>query len=206
MPQSAPQAALDQLWADQGAAAFTETQYVRVFAGTYDENVVPNAGLVTSYGDFALILEGDPADDRDNIVLAPSSGTALDINGPDYVTFRHMKVAPVGVEAYAVLVGGSTQKPTVSDIYVTGAIVNPIYISRVALVEDSVIETSRDLAGVEGIYFANRGTVRNCVITQTSASPYGIGIFNYLHDGRIEGCTITGFSAGGYPLPLRVTT
>ncbi len=90
------QGACDQLWTDQGVAAFTANQYIRVYAGTYVENVAPNAGLNTSsvQTGSTLILEGDPTDSRDNIVIACAAGNYdLYLNNDYHCRVRHLKTA-----------------------------------------------------------------------------------------------------------------
>lgn len=85
------QGAADQLWTDQAAVKFTASQYIRIFAGTYAENVVPNAGLVTDTDNmYALIIEGDPADARANVIISPGAGEALDIR-IGLVVLRHFR-------------------------------------------------------------------------------------------------------------------
>jgi hypothetical protein len=88
------QAALDQVFTDQGATTFTVTQLIRIFAGTYDENVTPNASLdPDEQNGFQLVIEGDPADDRGNVIIAPTSGTDGMYINCDAAIIRHLKLA-----------------------------------------------------------------------------------------------------------------
>ncbi len=86
------QAALDQLFTDQGSTTFTASQYSRIFAGTFDENVVPNANLNTGVNGFPLIIEGDSATARASIHLAPTTGTPLAVANDFEIMVRHLKV------------------------------------------------------------------------------------------------------------------
>ena len=99
------QAAVDQLWTDQGAAVFTASQYIRIFADTYDENVVPNTGFRTNeaYG-YTLVIEGDPAEGRDNIIVQPTGGTYVLHLGTalEHCLVRHLTLdAMAGASTFA---------------------------------------------------------------------------------------------------------
>ena len=88
------QGALDQLWTDQGSTEFAASQYIRIFAGTHTENdITPNASLNPAAGKcYQLVIEGDPDDDRDDMILAAAGGTnGLYINCDGFV-LRHLKV------------------------------------------------------------------------------------------------------------------
>lgn len=86
------QSALDQLWTDQGSAAFTANQYIRIFADTYVEYIQPNLSLNPDENSCGtLIIEGDPADDRDNVILQGDGSAYILRNRQDHVEVRHLK-------------------------------------------------------------------------------------------------------------------
>lgn len=91
-PHVTVQSGGDQLWVDQGATTFTSTQRLRIFGGTYVENVVFNSSLTGNLNTCkGLIIEGDPNDNRDNIVISPGSGISMDIYTA-HPRVRHLKV------------------------------------------------------------------------------------------------------------------
>ena len=186
------QAALDQLFTDQGAAAFTASQYIRVFAGTYDENVVPNATLAPVYGNEALVVEGDSTDDRDNIIIAPAAGDGFTVNGPDNVVLRHLKVAPVGGTT-AVNIGAGSYCYTVSDVHVVCTCTNGIVTQVSGLVEDCVVDHSSNSVSKTGIYCVG-GTVVRSVARSTNGTRKGLGIT--CSRSGIVGCTAAGYVRG----------
>lgn len=190
------QAAADQLWTDQGASTFTANQYIRIFAGTYDEVVAPNSGLVASFGTIALIIEGDPTDDRDNIVIAPSSGTALTITGTDYVHVRHLKIAPPNTESFGLRFSTGAQECWASDVHVVGTILNPLVFTFKGEADNCLISTDRDNAGTEALQFLSGGTARNCTIRETAGNNRGEGIECNIGQVKIIGTTIAGFAVG----------
>ena len=200
------QAAADQLWTDQGASTFTANQYVRIFAGTYDEAVAPNSGLVASFGTIALIIEGDPTDDRDNIVIAPSSGTALTITTTDYVHVRHLKIAPVGTETWGLRFSTGAQECWASDVQIVGTILNPLVFTFKGEADNCLISTDRNSAGTEALQFVNGGTARNCTIRETSGNNAGEGIEVNGGQVKIIGTTVAGFGIGVFAGNSRTNT
>jgi hypothetical protein len=129
------QGAVDQLFTDQGTTTFTASQYIRIFAGTYDENIVIPSGMaLNNSAGFLFYLEGDPADDRANIVIAPSGGTdALDGRaGPSYAVLRHLTIDG-SHSSYDVNTYNGGRFWTMKDCYCAGS----VNIDQCALMEDS---------------------------------------------------------------------
>lgn len=163
------QAALDQLFVDQGTATFTASQYIRIFAGTYDENAVPNALLNTGTAAGALlIIEGDSTAARTAIQLAPAAGQALDVGMDFEILIRHMKItrADAGV---TVGFGTSVDAGEITDC-----------------------EINANTIGL----FANssRGTrITNCKVTVAAAG--GAGVTGFAGDNIID-CEFVGPDAG----------
>jgi hypothetical protein len=95
---STVQSALDQLWTDQGGATFTEIQYIRIFADTYVEDVTANAGFVMdATNGYLLVIEGDPTDDRANIIIQPPAGDTYGIKVSDQAEIRHLTIDGVNL-------------------------------------------------------------------------------------------------------------
>ncbi len=183
------QSALDQLWTDQGAASFTASQYIRVFASTYAENVVPNISLLPDLDDgYALVIEGDPADNRGNIVVDPAASWALSIQCNGKVIVRHIKL------------GGATSLFTRYNwLAVRDCIMEPatggglnIYKYAPLVVEDTVIACQT--ADQAAIYLSTAGqdrVVRRCRLS----AKYGIMV-GYAGIANIEGCVFDIESVG----------
>lgn len=115
---STAQGPCDQLWTDQGSTTFTAHQYIRIFAGTYNENVVANPALdPDTINGFGLIIEGDPSDDRDNIVIAPVGGNAAVEANCDHCHLRHLKVAGTPAN-YSVIFHSGNQLSEISDCHI----------------------------------------------------------------------------------------
>jgi hypothetical protein len=167
------QGALDQLWTDQDVATFTASQYIRVFAGTYDENVVPNAALDPNEANgFLLIIEGDPTDSRANIRLEPTTGKGIYVNC-DYALIRHMHV--------------HTQESSASAHGIqsdTGA--------AALRVEDCEVQTTTSAQCVSG-----RQGVQ--ILDSVLASATGIGAYvNFSYGSFVKRCSITTAGQGMY--------
>ncbi|KKL76608.1 hypothetical protein LCGC14_2043200, partial [marine sediment metagenome] len=165
-PYSTIQSALDQFWTDQGSTLFTASQYVRIFAGTYDETVTPNAGLNPDEANgFLPFMEGDPTDDRDNIKIQPTTGNGIYINC-DYMVVRHLRVYPQqNATIKAITTSTGCQGLLVSDCYLRTENVNGYCI------------------------FLRQGHhIDDCIVVSTTG--HGIG-GNTGHGMRISGCTIT---------------
>ncbi len=209
------QAAHDQLFTDQGVTQFTANQYIRIFAGTYNENVAVSSGLAPLFGKIALIIEGDPTADRDDIIIAPTTGTPLAVTLSDYGTIRHLKAAPVQVNgSHCVDVGTGAQEWNVEDVHAVGTTLNPIQMDFNGHVDNCLVETDRGNAGTEAIFLTNNGSVTNCTIRETSVSQAGIGIHAGGNPDAVSGCIIAGFGTGvnggngraGSDLRIRNTT
>lgn len=70
-PYATIQAALNHLWTDQGASAFTATQTIRVYNGSYAEDIItPNAGL-TPTATYRLVIQAADG----NTPILEGSGT-----------------------------------------------------------------------------------------------------------------------------------
>jgi hypothetical protein len=86
------QSALDQLWSDQGSGSFPAPQYIRIFPDTYAETIVPSNGLTPIRGN-ALVIEGDPASDRETIIVAcPSCTYGVNITNDGPTIVRHLRI------------------------------------------------------------------------------------------------------------------
>ena len=190
---STVQAAWDQLFTDQGATEFTALQYVRGFAGSYDENVVPNPALVTSDADgWLVVFEGDPLDDRANIAIAPASGLGIDV-GIAAILIRNLTFTGASNDE-AIDIGNASTWAYISNCVIIGGDTKKAVISRAdsTTIEDCVI-TSGDIAIT--ISVSEQGVVRRCSIT----NPVGginEGIWLRKSPGVIEGCTISGYAVG----------
>lgn len=84
------QAALDALYTSVTTNAFTETQTIEVYAGTYVESVTPNTGLnpTAAYRLVITVAAGNSP------IVDGASGqtTGIRINGIDYVTVNGIEV------------------------------------------------------------------------------------------------------------------
>lgn len=192
------QGALDQLWTDQGAATFTASQYIRIFAGTYDENLEPNTSLdPDEAGGFLLVFEGDPADDRDNIVIAPAAGSyGLDVNC-NQILVRHLKLAGTP-DIYMIRFNTKCVNPAVFDCVFTGA--KPaIWARETVRISDCDITVTTDTYAILGGYSFGDLDVRRCKIVgpgKAGSTKTGIYSRNGRGMARIEGCVISGFQDG----------
>jgi hypothetical protein len=192
------QSALDQLWTDQGAATFAANQYIRIFADTYTEDVAPNASLNPDENNCrTLIIEGDPADDRDNIISRGSASRNFNINC-DHAVVRHMRIEQVVASSHAILTGtGFGVTAELSDIHFVNASIN-YYVVRFSE-SGNVLNSVFDCAGVTSTSYAcisygggaqTGGKVHGCVIT--AGNTFGINVSN----GGIVEVSATAFSLG----------
>lgn len=186
-------AALAQLWTDQGAAEFTATQYIRGFADTYDETITPNASLNPSERNgLSLIIEGDPTDSRNNMIVQPTSGRAVNV-AMDMIILRHMKCVAADSDAVTLTAGCNWAVITDCDITAVGSNEAINAVPKALTVEDCAINSEDD-----GIFVgtATGVFVHRCVITATAGQvDAGIWLSNGA-SGLIEACTIDGFSDG----------
>ncbi|KKN45012.1 hypothetical protein LCGC14_0687240 [marine sediment metagenome] len=158
------QSALDQLWTDQGAATFTASQYIRVFAGTYDENVEPNAGLTPAYGiGYLFILEGDPAAALADVVVQPSSGIGY-TSACDQAMLRHLTIDCARSEGDAVQATSGTVVFGVQDCDITSGTASGtgfsalnVSAARSVLVEDSVFTNDKAVGGGAAVFVRPSG-------------------------------------------------
>lgn len=197
---SSIQGALDQLWADQGAVTFTASQYIRIYAGIYDENVAPNVGFVPDrVNGFLLVLEGDPEDDRENIKIDPISGHAVYVEC-DQIRIRHVWIDCTGT-AICIYSTAACHEIAVFDCKLTGLSVN----GAVYLYEGGHVETcdiTMGSSGGRGIRSALAGlTVKSCKITgvgkatSTQAAIDDVAYHTY-SPTTIDGTVISGFKYG----------
>jgi len=187
------QSALDQLWTDQGSASFTASQYIRAYAGTYDENVTPNAALNPDESSgYTLIIEGDPADDRDNITIQPSAGNNAFYVNCDHAMIRHLKV--VGspndhvIEALTGCYLLIVDDVTLMTAYNKWAIV----VHYGLVMTDSTITTAGDGIGAINVAIRSNPVAKNVKITRTG-SQGGTGMYRML---TVEGCVLANFTYG----------
>jgi hypothetical protein len=101
---AALQTAADQLWTDQGAAQFTAAQEFRVYAGTYTEDVLLNAGFVP-VNTARLLIRANTGDAPKFINTALASHT-LDTNGVECVTIEDLEFESVIAAKYAIQAQG----------------------------------------------------------------------------------------------------
>jgi hypothetical protein len=117
------QSAFDQVYADWGTGDFTGTVTVRVYAGTYAENVTPNTGLNPNgwKNGYVLRLEGDPNASRDSIIVAPAGGTyVLDLN-VKAMNVRHLSISGSGASGMALRLYSNCLHGYVSDVKIVHA-------------------------------------------------------------------------------------
>jgi hypothetical protein len=184
------QSALDQLWTDQGSAKFTASQYIRVFAGTYDENVTPNATLFPDPYRALLVMEGDPNDDRANIVLSPGSGTHALFVSCYQILVRHMTLQGSATTATFEADSGCNNAE-ISDCVVSGSGTSVIAANgnRGLRVLDSTVTSA---GGGYGVYGDFRNTyVRNCKLAATS----GGQALRTTYRMQADGCTFSGWTS-----------
>ena len=184
------QSALDQLWTDQGSAYFTASQYIRVYAGSYAENVAPNTSLSPdpSKG-YGFVLEGDPGDDRADIVIAPTGGTAAVLITHDTCTIRHLKVNTT--IQYGILTSTGCVDLKVSDCDVIAQ--EPIYvIHKTCVVEDCDITATKNAGfGVRTYRFGDAMVIRRCRITGTGKGvSTGWAVYSRYAAIQVEACVI----------------
>ena len=187
------QKSLDQLWTDQGAAIFTLSQYVRIFAGTYVETAWPNTTLnPDEIKGFQFIIEGDPDDSRDNIIVAPN-GTdyAFKVNG-GFSELRHVTCGGTPTAGCVIVSGGLSGG--VRDCVMSAA--KPgVIAARQSFVIDCDITVSANVRAIQvgGRYYSE---VIRCKLTgpgKGSSTKAAISINNLTPECRIEACSITGF-------------
>ena len=75
-PFTTIQSAMNQLWYDQGASAFTGTQVISVYAGTYTEAVTANTGLVPTASNRLIIS----ANSGDTVIIDGGGTLAYCLN------------------------------------------------------------------------------------------------------------------------------
>jgi hypothetical protein len=195
------QSAFDQLWSDQGSAQFTATQYIRVFADTYDENVTPNASFNPDRIDgYLLVLEGDPAASRASVILGPTSGfRALYVNC-DQFTVRHMTVTNAGgATSDTVGTGSGLINLIIEDCVLVGGVGTWVVnrtVASLSIAESSLTTTTNVLRGVNL-------QLTNCDFTR-SGSKGGTAVSQLGGPGtqRIDGCTFANFSIGTFATSL----
>ena len=187
--------ALAQLFTDQGSASFTESQYIRIFADTYDENIQPNASLnPTETTSFTLVIEGDPNDDRDNIDVTASSSQTFNINC-DSVVVRHLKVTSVDNNTFIFSTGIAGWEIEDCTIVNGDAADYALESSHGGRLKDCSISTAGD--GVRapiGASHANSLRMDGCTLIKTgSKARFGVTS----HGSFIaQGTVIAGFASG----------
>lgn len=192
------QSALDQLWTDQGSAEFAASQFIRIFADTYDENVTPNAGLNPSDSEgFTLVIEGDPSDSRANIIVAPSSGDNAIRADCDNIIVRHMTINGGSLADHVIESSSAMVMATVDDVNITATPSGKagLAFTNALVVRDSVITTAAG-NGVVGSTVDRTIRLERCLIQRTG----GRGGFGCQSYGGIiaTGCVIMGFNQGMY--------
>jgi hypothetical protein len=200
------QSAFDQLFTDQGAATFTSSQIIRVYADTYDENVVPSTSLAPDKNNgWNLFLEGNSGDALNTVVLEPTAGTAcLSLHRNIFV--RHLTITST-VCTTGIRNTASAHGTTISDCSVTiniaGAVDTVgINIRSACLIEDCTISVNGTASGSYGIRCIQDvpPKIHRCYINGNGTATRGIGT----HIGcDIASSVIYGFASGiaqdGYP-------
>jgi hypothetical protein len=188
------QDALDQLFVDQSTSAFDEIQYVRVLAGTWDENLIPAAGLNPREADgYTLIIEGDPDDDRANILIQPTSGANAFLIDCDLAVIRHMTIDGGSVTADAVRATSGCAQLQVLDCHISDA-VSSFYAARATndmMLLDCAVDTSGD--GVRAAEVEGALEMERCVVTRISGTQLGEGAYHEL-GGQILACVFDNFN------------
>jgi hypothetical protein len=190
--------ALAQLWTDQGGAAFTASQYVRIFAGTWVERILPNAGL---NGDvingYLFVIEGDPDDDRDNVVIASAGSTqSILISTIPHVIIRHMKVAGNPTDS---IIRGTNNMIILQDCTITGTR-HGLRTDGVGIVEDCEFIMTADTRAVwidNDITIQHAGVVRRCTITGPGSGASTLPAIRVTYGAlHVEAVGISGFNKG----------
>jgi hypothetical protein len=106
-PYSTIQSALDQLWTDQGPASFTAEQEIRVYAGTYPENLDANNSL-TPRADYFLVLR---ANTGDSVTVEAQSGTSyhFDFNEIEFLWVEGIDFGGAAAHDCGLRCAGATQ-------------------------------------------------------------------------------------------------
>jgi len=185
------QSALDQLWTDQGAATFTASQYIRIFAGIYDENIVPNADLDPDEANsFGLIIEGDPADDRANMVIRPAGGTnVLSINC-DAALLRKLTFDGANTSSYTIAPGSGCMVLNIDDCAVTA-----VGGSRCITMGNTLHAVDSTFTGGTA-YNVLAGSCRNPVCLERCTIIGGtVGVYTY-YQMDIRACVFDGCTVG----------
>jgi hypothetical protein len=160
------QSALDQLWTDQGSTLFSASQYIRVFADSYTENVTPNASFnpyeLEGYG---LIVEGDSGDDRANIDLTLVSGNGFYVNC-DQCLIRHMTITGPSAVTYSIRTSSGCFSLEVDDCDVS-CVANDTVISVYAnvYVQDSHVTGTASTSNSLIVASRKFSTLKRSVIT-----------------------------------------
>ncbi|GAG50577.1 unnamed protein product, partial [marine sediment metagenome] len=191
---------------DQGAAAFTASQYIRVYAGTYDENVVPNSSLTPNltHG-YLLVIEGDPADDRENIKIDPAAGHGISA-GCDQILVRHLWVDVTG-SSYCLYSNTLCHVSEVLDCKLTAvASTGAVRCEYGVRIEGCEITLSGDGRAVYSSYSGY--TIKACKITGPGKATSTMPAIQVNADKTpplmtIEGTVISGFECGMYVIDNR---
>lgn len=200
---STPQAAADQLDTDQGGTLFADTQYLRGFAGTFGA-VAPNAALNPDFDKGkVLVIEGDPADARANIILtaAGSTHTVLAANAGGLV-IRHLKITNTGT-GRAVWVSTGYATCVVLDCYIESAANGAVYSASTMQIENSEIKYTGTTTAVVAVDALD---IRGCQIDANNAtavtSRYAISIEgSEIHNANI---VVHAPASYGAHTPLRI--
>lgn len=195
------QSALAQLWADQGSTLFTASQYIRVFANTYDENVAPDTSLQPDRANgYLLFIEGDPATSRESIIVAPSGGARAIYLQSDGTQVRHMKVTGTPSTNLLETTTGARAN-TISDCTFVGAVAG-LRLGYSGNLHDCTITVTADVIGLE-LYIANdECVIERCVITGVGkGASTTSGIYAQYDYGNIviDSCVVSGFSIALQP-------
>ncbi len=138
-----------------------------------------------------MIIEGDPADDRDNIVIAPAGGTAVVEANCDHCHLRHLKLAGTPA-SYAVIFHSGNVQSEISDCNIAAG--KYLYLYYGCFVHDSAIVGSGSYALRIG-----SGRVRRCYLS----APGGTAI-QATGGVVVEGCVFDDFSTGVYQYSPRL--
>lgn len=187
----------DQLWLDQGAAMFTDTQKVRLYAATYTETVAPNVGLVPDrVNGHLLIIEGDPDDDRENIIINGGGGGSF-WAGPDHVILRHAHWYTSGTSTAPIRFYSGCYLGEVHDCKVTAATsasgITSYYSIQVKDCEITIGGTAN--WGIVG-RFDHVDVARTTISGPGKATSTGGGILTGQTPSQIIGCVVSGFAYG----------
>jgi hypothetical protein len=187
------QSALDQLWTDQGSATFTASQYIRIFADSYTENVTPNASFnPNELSGYVLVVEGDPGDDRANIDLTLVSGNGFYVNC-DQILIRHMSITGPSAITYTIRAVSGCFLAEINDCVVTTAVDDfMIDTENGVVVTDSTLTgtsmTTRQLVKDDSDH---ESLILNCIITGASKATSSQALVQ-IGWGRVEGCVLDG--------------